>query len=354
MLFLVVAFLVSFLVNLFVIRHFNLSAFHDSSSGVQKFHTKPVPRIGGVSIFVSLIAVGILFAVKNKDFSREFLLLVLSSFPVFALGLAEDITKKVSPKWRLLGAIVSGILAVAMLNAVLKGIHVPFVDNLFSFKLFAVAFTVFGIAGVSHAFNIIDGFNGLASGTAIMIFASYSYVSFLLHDYFLLYTSLVLIFATLGFFLWNYPSGSIFLGDSGAYLLGFLIAIEGVLFAVRHPQVSPWFPMLLVVYPVWETLFSAYRRKFIKGVPPHEPDAVHLHTLIYRRLVKFTFGAEPEKRNAMTSPYLWVMELFCVIPAVLFWRKTLFLALFVFAFVVIYTWLYFRIVRFKTPKILKT
>ena len=75
----------------------------------------------------------------------------------------------------------------------------------------------------------------------------------------------------------NFPSGSLFAGDSGAYLIGFLIALVSVLLVTRNPQVSAWCPMLLAVYPVWETLFSIYRKKFLRGRSPNMPDGLHLH-----------------------------------------------------------------------------
>ncbi len=163
------------------------------------------------------------------------------------------------------------------------------------------------------------------------------------------------IYAILGFFLWNYPFGYIFLGDGGAYLLGFLSASIGILLVNRHPEVSPWFPFLLVLYPVWETLFSIYRRKFLRRHPPHMPDASHFHQLLYKRITRKFLGRNLSKleRNYMTSPFLWVMELMCFIPAVLFWKDTYFLMFFSFCFVIFYTWLYFRIVKFKTPRILR-
>ena len=92
--------------------------------------------------------------------------------------------------------------------------------------------------------------------------------------------------ALLGFLVFNYPSGRIFMGDGGAYLLGFWLGELSVLLVVRNPDVSPWFPIVLLAYPVVETLFSIYRRKFLQGRSAGRPDAMHLHQLIYRRLAR--------------------------------------------------------------------
>ena len=347
-----IAFLLSFLLSLIMIK---LSIAYDTHNGPQKFHERPTPRIGGVGIYLAFLATGIAFSVRNISFSEEFLLIIIAAFPVFISGLLEDVTKKISPKWRLIGGVLSGFLTCVLLNVSVERIDIPPIDRLLSFLFFSIPFTSFAIAGVSHAFNIIDGFNGLAAGVAILVFGAYAYVSFLNNDIFLVYLSLISLAATLGFFLWNYPFGYIFLGDGGAYLLGFLSASIGVLLVNRHPEVSPWFPFLLVLYPVWETLFSIYRRKFLRRHPPHMPDASHFHQLLYKRITRKFLGRNLNKleRNYMTSPFLWVMELVCFVPAVLFWKNTYFLMFFSLCFVIFYTWLYFRIVKFRTPRILR-
>ena len=343
---------ISFIACLTIVR---LNFAHDTYQGPQKFHESPTPRIGGVAIFVAFLLTGLLLFFEDWSYTVGFLLMTGSALPVFVSGVVEDVTKRVSPKWRLIASIISGLCFLIVFDVSINKVGVPLVDTILSMPLVPVVFTAFAIAGVSHAFNIIDGFNGLAAGVAILVFGAYAYVSFLNNDPFLVYLSLVSLAATLGFFLWNYPFGYIFLGDGGAYLLGFLSASIGVLLVNRHPEVSPWFPFLLVLYPVWETLFSIYRKKFIRGIPPSLPDSVHFHMLIYKRITKSFVDRNLSKleRNYMTSPFLWVMELLCFVPAVLFWKNTPLLMLFSICFVLFYTWLYFRIVKFRTPRILR-
>ena len=352
MLYFIISFFISFLICFWIVK-FKIA--QDTYQGPQKFHTLPTPRIGGLAIYVSLIVAGFLFLTVGKELAREFLMLIVSGSFVFLSGLVEDITKKVAPRWRLLGGLLSGLVFSLLLEASVSRVDVPVLDTLLGISLVSVAFTAFAVAGVSHAFNIIDGFNGLASGVAILVFGAYAYVSFLHGDFFLVYLSLVSLSATLGFFLWNYPFGYIFLGDGGAYLLGFISASLGVLLVNRHPDVSPWFPFLLVLYPVWETVFSVYRKKFLRGMSPSLPDSIHFHMLIYKRITNKLLGKNLTnlERNYLTSPFLWIMELICFVPAVLFWKNTYLLMFFSLCFVVFYTWLYFRIVRFKTPRILK-
>jgi hypothetical protein len=92
----------------------------------------------------------------------------------------------------------------------------------------------------------------------------------------------------------------------------------------------------------------------LKRVHPGKPDASHLHQLIYRRIVRWTVGGNDgmltTQRNAMTSPYLWVLSCFSVIPAVLFWRYHIVLKAFAILFAITYTWIYRGIARFRVPK----
>jgi len=135
-----------------------------------------------------------------------------------------------------------------------------------------------------------------------------------------------------------------------------VISICSVLLVLRHPLVSPWFPALLLIYPVWETLFSVYR-KAARGSSPGVADALHIHQLIYRRIVRGVFHDDEARRmlmrNNRTSPYLWGFALLTVLPAVLFWSNTLVLMAFCVLFVVLYAYAYSSIIRFKVPRWLR-
>jgi UDP-N-acetylmuramyl pentapeptide phosphotransferase/UDP-N-acetylglucosamine-1-phosphate transferase len=162
--------------------------------------------------------------------------------------------------------------------------------------------------------------------------------------------------ATAGFLAWNYPRGLIFAGDSGAYLWGTVIAILSITLVQRHPIVSPWFPMLLLIYPVWETLFSIYR-KMARGDSPGMADALHLHQLVYRRIVRSVLdGDEAQRllsRNNRTAPYLWSFIGLTVAPAVMFWRFSAVLAAFCVLFAVCYVTAYVALVRFKAQRFVR-
>jgi UDP-N-acetylmuramyl pentapeptide phosphotransferase/UDP-N-acetylglucosamine-1-phosphate transferase len=214
--------------------------------------------------------------------------------------------------------------------------------------------TVLAVAGIANAVNIIDGFNGLASVVCICMLLSLGYVALQVNDMFVLIAALMVAGATAGFLIWNYPVGLIFLGDGGAYFIGFMLGELALLLVMRNPQVSTWYAALLLIYPTFETLFSVYRRMFVRGKSPTMPDGIHLHSLIFRRIVQWAVGRKEARalirRNSLTSPYLWMFSLTAVIPATVFWRQTWVLMVSCLLFIVSYIWIYVRIVRFKAPR----
>ena len=134
-----------------------------------------------------------------------------------------------------------------------------------------------------NAINIIDGFNGLASGIILLILLSFAITSYTHGNMTILYIILTTLGTTVAFLILNFPRGKIFLGDGGAYLLGFIVSIIGIFLASKYESVSPWYILAIFIYPVWEVLFSIGRKLFI-GLSPMQPDSKHLHMLVYRQI----------------------------------------------------------------------
>ncbi len=351
------AFVVSVVLTLMAVRvakrRLHAAGDHDTS-GPQKFHAGPVPRIGGVGI-VGAAWVGVAaMAWRDPSQGWQAAVLLMCGMPAFGAGIAEDFTKVISPRRRLFFTAVSAALAVWFASAVIERTDIPGLDWLVSFPIGAALVTIFVVAGVANAVNIIDGFNGLASMCVVMMLVALAYVGFQVNDRLILLMALVGVGAVSGFFIWNFPAGLIFLGDGGAYFLGFYVAELAILLLHRNPSVSPFFPLLLCFYPVFETLFSIYRKRVLRGISPGVPDGVHLHMLVYKRLMRYAVGGgtarEMKRRNSMTSPYLWVLCMASVIPAVLWWDSSLALSLFILLFAVTYVFLYWSIVRFRSPR----
>jgi UDP-N-acetylmuramyl pentapeptide phosphotransferase/UDP-N-acetylglucosamine-1-phosphate transferase len=350
-----IAFLVCFLVIISE-RHHGRFSNDGTLGGPQKFHATPTPRIGGVALAAAL-AVSIFAMPKLASLSplaiEGITLLALSAIPAFAGGFGEDVTKKIGVIPRLALTLAAGVAAAMLIGAVLDRIDIPGIDNMLQWPVFAIAFTAFAVGGLANAVNIIDGYNGLAGGYAILVLAALAFVSAQVGDTVVLTASLIMAGAVFGLLLWNYPKGKIFLGDGGAYLLGFWLAELSVLLVARNPEVSPWFPLALLIYPVFETIFSAYRRKLLRGGNPGHPDALHLHQLIYLRLSRIGVGSkyprDITRRNSAVARYIWAGSALFILPSLLIWRNTPALIALAAVFCVAYMWLYIRLIRWRAP-----
>ncbi|MFN7665050.1 MAG: MraY family glycosyltransferase [Inhella sp.] len=352
-----VAFAVALVLALLLVRSARLHVGWSGDldlDGPQKFHDRPVPRVGGLAVWGGMLAGTLCWVWDQPEHRWCFGVLLVASTPAFLGGLLEDVTKKVRPAMRMGAVVIAALLAAWWLGAILYRTDIPGIETLVSTTLGALAVTVFVVAGVANAINIIDGFNGLASMCAMIMLAGLVVVALQLGDNWIAAAGLLLIGATLGLFTLNYPMGLIFLGDGGSYFLGFMVAELGILLIGRHPDVSPLFPLVLCAYPVVETLFTMYRRKVLRGRPVHAPDGVHLHSLIYRRLVRWALGSRNARllvrRNSLTAPYLWVACSLSVVPAIIWWDSSAVLAGVLLAYVAGYIALYRRIVRFRTPR----
>lgn len=352
-----VAFLVSLIFTLLVIRyehlHAHMTADHDLD-GVQKFHATPVPRVGGIGVMIGLLCGEIAKLFLEPEIAGFGFLVLVAAIPAFSAGLIEDLTKRVSVSKRMLATALSAAVGGVLLGGWITRLDIPGVDYLMAFGVVSVLVTCFAVAGVANAFNLIDGYNGLAGMVAVIILGGLGYVAAQVGDRSIMVTAYATAGAILGFLVWNYPRGLIFLGDGGAYLIGFLVAELSVLLVARNPQVSPWFPLLLSFYPIFETIFTIFRRVVIGKTHPGLPDAAHLHQLIYQRVVRWAIGDNSSKkntrRNSLTSPYLWVMASFAAIPAVVFWKSTVWLQLASMLFAGFYVVVYRKISKLHLVK----
>lgn len=290
--------------------HGKLSLDNDLA-GVQKLHAVPVPRVGGLGVVIGLmigIAVGYHL---NGETYRLVIPVLLAAGPVFLAGILEDITKKVSVRTRLLASFASAALGVFLVDAQLTRLDTPLLDNLMVFAPVAFVFTCFAVGGMTNAINIIDGLNGLASGTVVIILAGLAAMAWQTNDLLVMKLCLWGIAAMLGFMAFNFPFGRIFLGDGGAYLAGFWVATCAVLLLNRNPDVSTWAVLLSALYPVWETVYSMYRRKVLNHVQTGLPDQGHLHHLVFRKISTILNGDGYQRTNRLdhgvTSLCLWII-----------------------------------------------
>lgn len=317
------------------------------TKSIQKFHAHPVPRIGGLAVLS-----GLFFAMffKNTAYSDAIPVLMpilLASLPIFIIGLMEDITQRVSSRMRLHVAFLSAALVYFILHIAFMRTGWSWFDTqLLFFPGLSCICTLLVIGSCIHAMNVIDGFNGLMLGVNLMMFGALAIVSFLVGDPPMLHVSLLCFSVVLGLFFLNFPFGKLFSGDGGAYLLGFLMSTVTLLLIQRHQEMSAWFACLLLAYPIFETLFSIYRKMVLRKMSPAVPDGLHLHMLIYKRLT-YRRNRSKKMSNAMTSPYLWLLAATSIVPAIIFWNRAFLSFCFSGFFSIIYIAIYWQLVFYK-------
>ena len=276
----------------------------DTSKGPQKFHDSLVPRIGGLAIFVGFFVAA---SVTHQPVRHLLLATGMSGILALLSGLAEDLTERVPTTLRLAAAFISGLIFCLLTGETVTRLEIPYLDNLMQIQLVSLAVTVFAIAGLTNAINIIDGFNGLAVGCVIIMLSAFALVSLRVGDHDLVLFTGIVMAVSCGFLLVNFPLGFVFLGDGGAYFLGFLLAAVSVLLLTRNPDVSPWVTIVILAYPLIETLFSIIRKTLQRGHSPTRPDNFHLHSVVYQKVIKHNRGSgSGELGNSVTGFLMWI------------------------------------------------
>ena len=311
----------------------------DTHSGPQKIHGTTTPRIGGAALYAGILAAA---AVSASPARGLLFVLGISSLAGFAAGIVEDLSKKTPPSLRLLGTMLSGLTYCILTGYAVTRLDFPLIDGFMSLPLISIAFTVFVMAGLANAMNIIDGCHGLAAGTAIIMLCALGTLAFLVEDHDLALVALVVAAVLSGFLMVNFPFGYIFLGDGGAYLSGLMVGGLAVMLAARNPGVSVWAVAVVLAYPVIETLYSIARKTIRSGHGPSQPDEMHLHLLIYRSFVGKSARKSGIERlaNPLTGAVMWGGATTSLIFVVLFphtreWALSV-LALQVVLYVILY------------------
>lgn len=315
----------------------------------QKFHEDPdIPRIGGFAILLGMGTA--IYTIMPAYLTINIHLLLAVIFLAFLSGLTEDIVKNIPPFYRLSFSFLAALCTCLLFDSGFYYSGLSWIDlNILASTWIAYPIAIFMIGGVMHSINIIDGYNGLALGISAMALICLSLIAMKVEYYDLVFLNIYLLGAILGVMLFNYPWGKLFMGDGGAYMIGFIIAINSLLLVNNNMQVSPWFPLMVVAYPVWETIFSIFRKKFIMKTSPTKPDGYHLHMLIYKGIIKRLMPKqETWLQNSAVAPVLWCFSLVSMIPAMLLWNNTLLLFISGFIFIGFYCLVYWWIYRYYT------
>jgi UDP-N-acetylmuramyl pentapeptide phosphotransferase/UDP-N-acetylglucosamine-1-phosphate transferase len=314
---LLIALVVSFSVCILIIAtqrwHGRFSLDLDTG-GVQKVHKKSVPRTGGLAMCAGVLAAACFDAfattagAAGTQAGTGMFMLLVASLPAFLSGVMEDLTKAVTPRRRLFAILASACLGVWLLGASLPRVDVWGLDDMLVFIPFSIAITVFAVAGITNSINIIDGFHGVAGIAIVIMLTGMGIMAWRCGDMLILQLTAMAIGATIGFLMLNYPTGRLFMGDGGAYFLGFLAAEIAVLTILRNPTINAWQILAIYAYPVIEVLFSIYRRTMIYGARAGAPDRLHLHSLFYRRCAR-------QRKSGRKYPWMCNAWVACFIAA---------------------------------------
>jgi UDP-GlcNAc:undecaprenyl-phosphate GlcNAc-1-phosphate transferase len=328
-------FILSLLMNAFIIKATTkYSFFMDplANHKIQSFHKNLTPRAGGLSIyFLSLV---ISYFVSETMFFAS-----LAFLPSFMYGIYEDIKGDTPQKVRLLLMSISCLITIMFTGLTVQTLgffHIPI--------FLQIPFAIFAVIGLSSAINFIDGLHGLASGVTIITLTIFGLAAHQANNHELPVTLFFLACVMAGFFICNFPSGRIFLGDAGAYYLGYILAISSEALVFQSPDISPWFPAAILAYPIIETLFTIWRRfKRLKnkGIRFFTPERVHLHSLLYLRVFK---------SNPLTSVFIlsgFLLNSIIIFP---FRNSSTICAFICIGEVLIYLYIYNSLVNFKVGK----
>ncbi|MDB4240800.1 glycosyltransferase [Yoonia sp.] len=288
----------------------------NDTTAVQSMHVNPTPRVGGLAIFGGLACSVVFFPVQV---TQGYVGFALAMSMLFLVGLREDLGFDVSPRLRLLVLVGASLVVVVVVGEWLPRIGVFFLDPWLSYWVLGVPVTLLISAGVANGFNLIDGVNGLAAMTATTAAVALAVITQQSGYTPMANVSMMLAAVIFGFFLVNFPFGLIFLGDAGAYTIGFVLAWFGIAVIVNAPAVSPWAILLTVFWPLADTLLAIYRRTR-RNTGAMLPDRLHVHQLAMRGLEICFLGRK--RRNISNSLTTVVLAPFVIAPqivAVLLW-----------------------------------
>tara|TARA_X000001036_G_scaffold299414_1_gene278529 strand:+ start:848 stop:1909 length:1062 start_codon:yes stop_codon:yes gene_type:complete len=304
----------------------------------QAFHLNAISRGGGAGIIISLNIFFLIYFLIYSNILNEYIFICNL---MFLIGFLDDIKIKVSPLKRLLLMIFSLFFSIHFMSIEVFNIDVPFLIDFLKIDIFSSIFVLFCFLFVINGANLIDGFNGLLTINLIIVNLILLFINISNGNnefsIFLIAQVIILI----SFLLFNFPHAKIFLGDSGSYVIGSLVALNTIITNNLNPNYSSFFFCTLLFYLFFEVFFS-FLRKVIQKKSPIHPDDKHLHMLIYKK-VSFIFGKD--KGNYINSTFINFVYFALLLPAVYFAKSPVISRYWFFSLIVIYLLIYLRLYR---------
>ena len=304
----------------------------------QAFHQYPVSRGGGMAGVISFnIFLVFYYLIYSKILFEYFFICNL----MFLIGFFDDLKIKISPSRRLILMIIFLFLFIRFVPIEILNVDIPFLTTLLNNNTFSSLFVLLCFLFVINGANLIDGFNGLLAINLIIINSILAYINLAdgINEFSVLIIGQIIILFS--FLLFNFPSAKIFLGDSGSYFLGSLVALNVIITNNLNPDYSSFFFCTLLFYLFFEVFFSFFR-KIAQKKSPIYPDDKHLHMLVFKK-VSFIFGKD--KGNYISSLVINLGYLSFVLPAFVFAKDPLVSRYWFFSLIVIYLFIYLRLYR---------
>ena len=334
--------LITFFIFMLVSKYsdkINNGALLDSNfSKPQAFHDLPVTRSGGIAAFVSLLVFFGIYFLLYSEILYDYLLLSVS---MFFIGFLDDLKIEIKPLKRLFLMIIFLVSLVHFYPIKISNIDIPFLTFLIRNEIFSTIFVLLCFLFIINGANLIDGFNGLLIINLIIINSILVWINIKSSNTELSIFLIGQILIFLSFLLFNFPKAKIFLGDSGAYLFGSLIALNTIYTNNLNPQISSFFFCSLLFYLFFEVLFS-FTRKIYQNKSPVHPDSEHLHMLSFYR-ISTIYGKE--KGNFLNSIAVNSVYLILITPGLYFLNQPVWSRYWFFILLLIYLVIYLRLYR---------
>ncbi len=246
-------------------------------------HTGVIPRIGGLGIVCGLAITYLLCFFYLDHTDNKTLIhygIFIGAVASFTLGFIDDF-KPLGAKFKLLAQILIAIFAHEC-GITIESIKIPFTEVILDLGLLSMALTVLWIVAIMNLINLIDGLDGLAGGIGLMLMCLLAYLAFQGGVAISLILSLGMIGAILGFLFHNFPPAKVYMGDSGAYLIGFVIASISLINSEKGTILAALIaPVLALALPIADVAYAMLRRG-LKGLPIFRPDTGHIHHRLMR------------------------------------------------------------------------
>lgn len=241
----------------------------------RKVHKNPIPRLGGVAIWLCTVLTFVILVFINWDYPYGNGLsgILVGGSIMFLLGLVDDLYD-LSPKFKLVIQIGAALIAF-ILGVKIDVLYNPF-GGTFHLGLLSLPITLIWLVGISNAMNFIDGVDGLAGGVSTICAVTLAVVAIYTNQPISAVLASILAGSMMGFLVFNFHPARIFMGDSGALFSGFALAGLSVAGVLKSLTATMLLPILILVVPILDISFSVLRR-VLKGSNPMKADAEHIH-----------------------------------------------------------------------------